>query len=338
MKFFKFVRLSLWCGIVAVCIVIVLLNYSVSQITNDPAALQGIARSANTYEIVRDDILTPRILKEAQDAGYTELVDAQAVRVAVDKSFDDTSLDTLLAPATESLSSWLASKQPDATFRVEARQQLNKLTDTLATTITAKILAQPACSYWSTSADVATGQCHLSTLTEQDIRTGIVTALQSQPTIKDGVLSSDQLAIPDSVVEKTRNIPEYLNMLNSAAIFAAGILVLSTLWLLLKHRLAGIATLGISGLIAALGIYVAQNSFVAVVNSYALEPGYQELAHALAQATATEIRTLLWPLAGISALLAILGSSGWFALRRRRLAQDETVRVRFDARQPKDPN
>ncbi|QHN42327.1 hypothetical protein GII36_00440 [Candidatus Mycosynbacter amalyticus] len=329
MKFFKIVRLSLWCVIIASCIAIITLNYSITKVVSDASSLRKITRSANTYEIVRGDILTPRILAEAQDTGYGALVDEKVVRTAVDKSFDDDNLDKLLVPATESMANWLGSKQPDATFRVDAQQQLTELADSLAAEMTAKILAQPICNYTNTSADIATGQCRLSILSEKEIRAGILVALKSQPTIKEGVLSSDQLTIPNSVISQTRNIPEYLNMLNSAAIFAAGIFALSSLWLLIKHRFRGVAVIGIGGLLAALTVFIAQGSGVAIVNSYVLEPGYQELARALAAATAAEMRMTLLPLAGASALLTVIGFVGWYLIRRRRSTQHEKARVHF---------
>lgn len=331
MKFFKSIRLGLWCILVAICIAVVVLNYSISKVVSDATTLRKIARSANTYEIVRNNILTPRILKEAQDAGYNDLVDKKIVQTAVDKSFTDDNLDTLLVPATESMANWLGSKQPDATFRIDAKQQLTELTDSLASEITAKMLAQPACTYRSTLTEVATGQCRVPTLTEKEIRSGIITALRAQPTIKEGVISSEQLTIPGSVISQTRNIPEYLNMLNSAAIFAAGIFVLSSIWLLFKHRFRGIATIGIGGLVASLLVFVTQGSFVAGVNSYVLDPGYQELTRALAQATAAEMRSLLWPLVGISVALTAIGVTGWILVRRRRNTRDKDSRVHFGA-------
>lgn len=333
MKFFKIIRLSLWSIIVATCITIILLNYSLSRVTGDPATLRKIARSADTYEIVRSDILTPRILKEAQDAGYGDLVNTKIVQTAVDKSFNDDNLDKLLIPATESMANWLSSKQPDATFRVDARQQLTELTDSLAAEITAKMLAQPACTYRSTLTEVATGQCRVPTLGEKDIRAGIITALRAQPTIKEGVLSSDQLTLPGSVISQTRNVPEYLNMLNSAAIFAAGVFVLSALWLLLKHRFRGIAVIGLAGFIATLAVYIVQGSFVATVNSYVFDPGYQELARALAQAVATEMRGLLWILVGISAVLTAIGFIGWFIMRKLRISRHKKSQVHFSKAQ-----
>lgn len=329
MKFFRIIRLSIWCVLLAACIAIVILNYTVSHITSDAKTLQKITGQAHTYTIVRHDIIAPRILAEAQDAGYGNLVDARLVQAAVDKSFSDSTLDTLLVPATESMANWLSSRQPDASFRIDVRRQLTTLTDLLATSIASKIADQPVCTYLNTTSDVATGLCRLSSVTGQDIRTGIVTALRAQPTIRDGVLSSDLITVPTSVVNQTRNIPEYLNMLNSAAIFAAGICVLSALWLLLKHRFRGIAVIGLAGLLAALVLFVAQGSLVTAVNSYVLEPGYQELARALASATATEMQTTLWPLVGVSTLLAVVGFAGWYIVRKQRTARHEKARVHF---------
>lgn len=330
MKVLKLIRLSIWCALIAACISIIVLHLSISQVVSEPSQLRKIARQANTYEIVRSDILTPRILKEAQDAGYAELIDKPVVQKAVDKSFSDENLDTLLVPATESMANWLGSKQPDATFSIDASKQLTVLTDTLAAEITAKMLELPPCSFRNTLSDVATGKCLVPGLEEKEIRSGIITALRAQPTIQEGTLSSEQLNVPDPVISKTRNLPEYLNMLYSAAIFSGGILILSSLWLLFKHRFRGVATIGAGGLLATLIVFLAQANFVGTVNTLVLDPGYQELTRALARATAVEIRALLLPLLGVSAALTVVGAAGWFIVRRRRQAATRTSRVHFN--------
>lgn len=327
MKIFRAIRLILWSFVLALCVAIVLLNYSLSQVTNSPVALQDIARRANTYAIIRDDILTPRILKEAQDAGYSDVIDTKVVQSAVGRSFDDATLSTLIGPATTAMSNWLSSKQPDPSFSIDARQQLNTLADALAAGMTTNLIAQPVCTYRNTSSDVATGKCQLPDLDEAATRTEIATSLKAQPTIKAGVITSEQVAVPDTIVSHARNIPEYLNMLNSAAIFAAGIAILSALWLLFKHRFRGIAVLGFGGLLGTALLYAGQTSVVTLVNSYALEPGYQSLVQALTQATVAQLNTTLLPLAGISLLLSFIGWSGWFFARRRHKQQTSTVHL-----------
>lgn len=329
MKIFKAIRFSIWSILIALCVSVVVLNYSLATVTNNPAALQQIARSGGTYDILRRDILTPRIRAEVQAAGYGELIDRQLIQHAVDAAFSDRALDTLLVPATQSLSNWLGSKQPDPSFTVDAKRQLGTLADTLGAQISTKLMSQPVCTWRSTETDVATGTCHLPTLTRQSAQQEIVAALRSQPTITSGVISSSQITIPSSIAAKTRDIPEYLNMLNSANIFGAGILALSALWLLFKHRLRGIAVIGIGGLLAALFLYIAQSSLLGAVNSYALEAGYQELTRALAQSAAAQLRSTLLPLVAVSAALTLAGWGGWYVLRRRHSAQRKRAHVQF---------
>lgn len=332
MKIFAAFRLIMWCLVIALTLAVVILNYVTTQIVNNPPKLQSIARESNTYEIIRDDILSPRILKEAQDAGYGTLVDQKSVQRAVDTAFDDKSLDRLLRPATESMADWLANKQPDASFTVDASKQLATLTDILSAKITANILTQPSCTFANTPGDAAVGRCRVASLSEEGIRSGITDALQSQAFIRSGELSSDQLAVPSSLVRQAQPLPSYLNMLNSVAIFAAGIFVLSSLWLLYKHRFRGMCVLGIGGLLATGIVYAGQIAATTYVQSLTLEAGYQEVARALTHITASELTATLWPVAGVSVFLLVVGMLGVFTMRRLEAKRQHTVHFHSDTR------
>lgn len=311
------IRLCLWCLVVAASLAVIVLNYAVSRVASDPAALQAIARDAETYDIIRHDILVPRILQEAQDAGYQELVTETEVTRAVDTAFDDANIDKLLGPATSSMANWLANKQPDAEFTIDASAQLSELTTLLADGITANILKQPDCTYANTLGDAAVGRCHVASLSEQEIHDGIMTALRSQQYIREGELSSDQLAIPDSVLAQTRNLPAHLNALNALAIFATGIVLLSTLWLIFKHRARGLIVLGSSALLAASSLYLLQFIALTHIHSFVLAPGYQEMVRALTRVTASELRSSLWSVVAAAAVLFAVGLVSLIVSRRR---------------------
>lgn len=323
MRIFRAFRLTLWSILLGVCIATGVLYISIDK-TTDAAHLKSIARQANTYSIVRDDLLTPKILVEAKNAGYDSLIDEQMVTQAVAVSFDDAALEQLLDPATQSLANWLGSMQPDASFSIDASAQFARLTSLLADKISAKMVAAPNCTYRNSLDDITNGICKIPLITQEELRTGIVTALDAQPTIKEGIITSEQLEIPGTLLSQVRNMPQYLSMLYSAAIFAAGLAILIVLWLLAKHRFRGIATIGIAGLIASAILLGSQLSFIGAINSYVLEPGYQEIARALAQAISNEMRSTATYIGAASLAITVVGTSGWWFMRRRRVAKQSS--------------
>ena len=326
MRLFRAIRLTLWSILLGGCIATGVLYLSIDKST-DATHLKSIARQADTYSIVRDDLLTPKILAEAQAAGYGSLVDEQVVSQAVAVSFDDAALEELLDPATQSLANWLGSRQPDANFSIDASAQFARLTSLLADKISTKMIAAPNCTYLNSIADVTNGICKIPSITQEELRAGIVTTLNAQPTIKEGTITSEQLEIPGTLLAQTRNVPQYLSMLYSAAIFAAGLGVLIVLWLLLRHRFVGIATVGVAGLIACVLLLSSQLSFMSGINSYVLEPGYQEIARALAQVISDEMRRTAIYIGAASLATTLIGTGGWWLVRRHRKQSEHAVHL-----------
>lgn len=262
-------------------------------------------------------MLKPRLLEEARNAGYESLVDEATVSGALATSFSDAELRQLFTPATASLAAWLNSKQPDASFSVDARRQFDALTTQLSERLSAKMMALPACGFRNTMADIAQGVCRPPFSTQDELKAEIADTLRAQPLVKEGTLTSEQLALPDSLIARTRNLPEYLTMLYSAAIFAAGVLLIGALWVLWKHRFAGLIVIGLAGLIAAASLLAVQNNLLAAVNSLALATGYQAVARAVAGTIGSELFSLLAPLAGISAVVALVGAVGTYLMQRQ---------------------
>ncbi|MBH2008006.1 hypothetical protein I8H83_05380 [Candidatus Saccharibacteria bacterium] len=326
MRLFRAVRLTLWTILLGGCIATGVLYLSIDKST-DAAHLESIARQANTYDIVRDNLLTPKILAEAQGAGYGSLIDKQVVSQAVAVSFDDTALEQLLNPATQSLANWLGSRQPDATFSIDASKQFARLTSLLADKISTKMMTAPNCTYFNSLADVTHGVCKIPGIAQEELRTGIVAILNTQPMIKEGTITSEQLEIPSTLLTQTSNIPQYLSMLYAAAIFAAGLGVLIVIWLLLRHRLIGVATIGIAGLIAYALLLGSQLSFMNAINSYVLEPGYQEIVRALAQVISDEMRSTALYIGAVSLAITLIGAGGWWLLRRHRKQSEHAVHL-----------
>lgn len=327
MKVLTLLRLMIWSLVLAICIVVVTSNYIVSQTILDKHNLQTAAKKGNVYSTVRNQLLAPHILATAKESDYAALVDAKLVNESAAKVFDDATLEKLFSPAVDSLSAWLNSKQPDASFTIDAHEQMERLSTTLTDKVVTRIMALPDCTYRNSLKDIENGVCKSVYVTEDELRQEIIASLRTNSVIRDGEITAEQLTLPESLISRTRNIPEFINMLYSVAIFAAGIFALVSLRLLFKHRLIGIATIGISGLLASGILFVVVQSFASYMASIALEPAYETVAQSITQLVADETKQTVARLSAISMALVLVGIGLWFFTKRRQKDKRHTVHL-----------
>lgn len=325
MKAFTLLRLMIWSIILTICIVVVASNFIVSQTVLDKHKLEAAAKKGDVYPVIRSQLLAPHILAAAKESDYSALVDEQLVNESVSKVFDDNTLEKLFSPALDSFSAWLNSKQPDASFTIDAQDEMKILSTNLTDKIVARIMNLPDCTYRNSLKDVENGVCKSIYVTQDELRQEILAALQTNNTIRDGKITASQLTLSNSLVARTRNIPELINMLYSAAIFAAGIFALVTLRLLFRYRLVGVATIGIAGILASIVLFVGIQSTASFATSIALEPAYASITQSITQLVADEAKRIALYLLAVSIVLTLLGAGLWFGIRRRRTTKAQTI-------------
>ena len=236
------VRLTLWSLVLSICLVVLMSQLLLSRTLLDSRDMQSLVADTPIYDTVRRDILVPQIYATIQSSEYASVIEKETVTTAVDQTFDDKALDTLLAPTAHSLVNWLNSNQSDLSLPVHAQAEVHTLTRT----------------WLNTAEDIAQYICRPPTVDDSAIIRTVEQAIRSDSRFDDSNFDIVSLMLPESTRTFIEPIPRYINILYSAAIFAAGVLLLGVLWLLIRYKFTGVITLGVSAALAttAFGLLV----------------------------------------------------------------------------------
>ena len=251
MNVFTLLRLGIWSVLLAGCLVLCGIYWTVQSTLLTSANLHTIVQQSALSETVRRDILLPRVLQATQGSDYAALLDNAMVTAAFDAALPSHKLDAQLTPATEAIAKWLNSTEPTVTFSIDMSSLSHDFAAALATKANDKLASLAPCTYQNTLADAQTGVCRSERVTKEALAGKIKQFVASDPT-----LATQATLTPDSIglraaLDKASDAPTYLNLLYATTIIAGGVAVLITLWLLLKHRLYGLVTIGVAGGIAA---------------------------------------------------------------------------------------
>lgn len=327
MKLFALLRLAAWGCILVLCSVVVMSNYIVSQTALNKHALQSAALNGGVYPAIRSELLAPRILAAARESSYSTLITTDTVNKTVDQVFDDAALEKMFAPALDSMSEWLDSKQPDVSFSLDASAQMKHLSEALADAIVSHASSLPDCTYRNSFRDIENGICRSTLLSDDALRQIVLAALRTNSIIKDGQITHEQVALSDSFVARTRNIPEYINMLYSAAIFAAGIFILAGLRMIYRYRLIGIGTIGIAGLVTSTVLLIGSQYITSLLGNVALEPVYETVAKSAATLLINETRQVALHLSLASFALTLVDMASWLAVKKHRKKSIQSIHL-----------
>jgi len=253
MNVLRFIRRTLWSILLAICIVVGCAYIALSQVFLAPAGLTNIINESALAETVRAQGLLPRVLSATKSSPYAGLLDNKTVTDAFNASITKEAVSTKLTPAIESLSLWLNSKEPSADFSIDMTDLARAFSDQLVSRVGAKIDALPSCTRDNTLADIANGICRSTLISKEVITLSISQAIQSNNEI---TITPETLPLLSSNNRAGDSLPSYLNILYSISLVAAAVIGLVGLWLLFKHRLGGIITLGAACLLAAIALYV----------------------------------------------------------------------------------
>lgn len=321
------VRLTLWSLVLSICLVVLMSQLLLSRTLLDSRDMQSLVADTSIYDTVRRDVLVPHIQATIQGSEYASVIEKETVTTAVDQTFDDKALDALLAPTTHSLVNWLNSNQSDLSLPVDAQVQVHDLTRALSESIAAQIVALPPCTWLNTAEDIAQYICRPPTVDDSAITRTVEQAIRSDSRFDDSNFNIVSLMLPESTRTFIEPIPRYINILYSAAIFAAGVLVLGVLWLLIRYKFTGIITLGVSAALATtafgLLVYIVQGLPAQV----ALESSYQTIVQAFTSLITQEAMTIIVISASVSVALIAVGVAGLLYLRSRRSKQADTVHL-----------
>ncbi len=134
----------------------------------------------------------------------------------------------------------------------------NKFADSLASEVSKKYENLPACTYLNTMQDLETGICSSRLLSRENLTEKIKELVKNDSSLQqNATLTPESAPLLSSIQQTGSDLPTYLNIFYALSIVCAGLAACISLWLILKHRLFGIITLGASGVLAGFLLFIA---------------------------------------------------------------------------------
>lgn len=308
MTIFKAVRLSIWGIIFASGITVAGIYLALSQTILTTNGLQKIAADSQIASSIRKDIITPKVLQATQSYEYTALLDDTTVTDAINETFTDAVLAKKIEPAITSLHDWLDSKVPAITFSLSTSDLTASFSQTLAKKVIKNYQAAPTCTIQNTRAEALAGECRSPFITDESLTTEIQQSIETNASIREiSTITPDMITIPAGEGPRASDLPTYLNIFYAISIVAAGIAAIVGLWLLLKHRLNGIITLGGSTLAASGFLFIA---LIVISRTAEAATGGQQMQEIIASAIEmieASVHAKIIILAIVGAVLILIG-------------------------------
>lgn len=314
MNVFAIIRRSIWAVILAACIIVGCLYLAFSQTFLTTAGLSHILQQSRIAETVREEVLLPKVLASTRSSDYSALLDDKTVTDAFNATITTEALNAKLTPAVDALQLWLNSKEPSIKFSITMSDLSNSFAAKLAESINAKVASLPQCTRQNTIADAENGVCRSPFITDKLLGEKINEAVKTDPALQENAtLSQETVPLPPS----SNDLPSYLNMFYAFTLVALGIMVLIGIWLLFKHRFAGIITIGTACLLAAGGLFA-----VSVLSHVAVARTDDPIASKIIFASVQSLTSILQQevlFLGIGGIVMIaIGTGALIILKRRR--------------------
>lgn len=320
MKTWHGVRLGLYAVIIAVCVTVVGTYWTMQSTVLQKGSLGRWAKQSNSYASIRDALFTPKITEAVNDAkpnGFGLLPDND-IRAAINHAITPNDVAAKSQPALDAIHAWLDSKADTIEFSIPTADLRSRVITNLTDELSRELQRAPICSFNNSYSDIENGLCQYGAAFSEQIKQVLVDALESNLARHDtNTITASDITIPASIARGTKNLPDILNLLYMAAIFCGGLLALALLWLIVRHRAAGLIALGSGGIIGVIGML----SVVAVitstlVRSAKLSPFSAFIGAANRDMTSVTWQHALWIASG-SLLLLLLGIAIILLLRKR---------------------
>lgn len=322
MNVFRIIRLSLWAMILAACATVAIGYLAFSQAFLSKEGLTKIVEQSHLAETARTDILLPRLLATTRSSDYSTLLDDKTVTDAFNEALPKEALNAKLEPAVNALHLWLNSKEPSVAFSIDMTDLSNNFANKLSEKINAKVAALPTCTARNTLADAENAVCRSPFITKETLMNQIDEAIKNDPELKsNSTITPETIALPRSAQTGGGDLPSYLNMFYATSLIAAALAGLIVLWLLFKHRFAGIITIGAASLLAAAALAAGPLAAAPLTARLSGDELASKIAFAATHSLASNIQYYAVVLAGAGITAIIIGSLGAFFLARRRKAQ-----------------
>ena len=318
MNIFKVVRLSIWSLVLAVGIVVAATYFAVSQTFLSTASLNRILEKSQLADTIRTEILLPKVLQNTRGSDFASLLDDKTVTQALNTTVSTSVLNKKLEPAVDSLQKWLNSQEPTIAFSIDMSDLSTKFADELSGKIDEKVAALPRCNLRNTLAEAEAGICRSSLVTTESLTKKINEVIKSDAALENNTkITPDSIKLSPSIQQKGSDLPTYLNIFYAVAIVAAGVALFITLWLLYKHRLAGIISIGASLVVAGVGLFVISVIGTQMIGTFSTDPQVQQIARAGSNALEATLQQTAIPLLIVGIILILLGTLAKVLVNRR---------------------
>lgn len=317
MNIFAHIRRFIWAVLLAACVAIGCGYLIFSQVFLSSQGLTHILEQSRLAETVKNETLLPKILANARSSSYAPLLDDTLVTNAFNATVTTEALNTKFAPAIDALQLWLNGKQPAIQFTISMADLSSNFAAKLAEGMGAKIDTLPQCTRQNTLADIKNLACRPPGITGQTFRAAIHTALKSDTALQETTTLHSEDIPQLTRFQSESNLPSYLSLLYIFTLITTGIAALISLWLLLKHRLAGIVTIGVACLFAMVVLLAAPIAFHAAT-AHITNPMQTKMIFAATTMLTANLQpyTLGLAITGVAAIS--LGLLGIFLLSRRK--------------------
>lgn len=318
MNTFKVIRLSIWSILLAVCAGASLLYLAISSTLLTQQGLEKIVKESKLAETVREEVLLPKILQTTKGSDYASLLDEKTVTNAFNQAVPADKLNEKLAPATAAMQRWLDSKEPELVFQIDMSELSDDFAARLSENVDAKLASLPKCTRQNSLADAETGICQSSLVSKEALTNKISELIQTDATLKENlVLTPDSVGLSAATQGSAGDFPTYLNMYYAFAIITAGLVGMIALWLLFKHRLAGIVALGGAGLLVGIGLFISATVISTSAGTFSSDTYLQLVARTGTTLLESTLQTYALIATGIGFGLVIIGTISLILLSRR---------------------
>ena len=322
MNIFAIIRRSIWGILLAISIVISCLYLAIAQTFLTTDGLTTIVSKAGLAETVKNDILLPRVLQNTRGSNYSALLDDATVTAAFNETVTVEALNKKMTPAIDSIQQWLNSKEPDISFSITMSDLSDKFAASLSEKVNKKIASLPLCTSKNTLAEAESGGCRVPYLTQAAFTEKINEAIKRDTALKDNsTLTVEDMHMSADSMHLDASLPDYLNLTYATSIVAAGIALLISLWLLVKHRLAGIVTIGSAAILAGITLYIGSAVGAPIAASVSSDELVQHVVRTGSTlfSAALQKEAFLLVLGGV--ILALAGSIALFFVAKHRKAK-----------------
>lgn len=312
------IRRIIWGIILGSCITVALLYLAFYQTFLSGDGLHKIVSKSQAAQTVRDEFLLPTIIEGVKASPYASFFDDATITKAFKEAVSVETLNDKMAPAIDSLQAWLNSKEPSINFSIDTSDMSASFIEKLAQAADKKFTTLPQCTRYNTLIDAENGICQSPLVSKDELKAAITRTIENEPSLRTSLITQETIILPSSAQRVGHSLPDYLNIFYGLSIIAGGVSLLVLLWLLLKHRLQGIMTIGFGCLLAAILLFGAATTLPLAMPSFESDQLINNLTLGAVRLFTDTLRQYALVVGGVGFIIGVISSITLVFINRRR--------------------